>query len=95
MRSPGEAGTSTALPAVLTGIRIASGLVVVGTIIGDLFFAKGEPGIGTLLDVFRSRLQSEDLVAAIVIASGVAVFSAFGILSRLLVGSWHSCGHKS
>ncbi|EKT80604.1 ABC transporter permease [Rhodococcus opacus M213] len=26
---------------------------------------------------------------------GVAVFSAFGILSRLLVGSWNSCGHKS
>ncbi|NDV04688.1 ABC transporter permease [Rhodococcus sp. IEGM 248] len=86
-----------ALPAVLTGIRTASGLVVVGAIIGDMFFAKGEPGIGTLLDVFRSRLQSEDLIAAIVIASlfGVAVFSAFGILSRLLVGSWHASGHKS
>lgn len=81
-----------ALPAILTGIRTAAGLVVVGAIIGDMFFAKGEPGIGTLLDVYRSRLQSEDLFAAIVLASllGVAVFMAFSALSRMLIGHWHS-----
>jgi len=63
---------------------------------GDMFFAKGQPGIGTLLDVYRSRLQSEDLIAAIVIASvfGVLVFSAFGFLSRVLVGKWHTSGRK-
>ncbi|WGV51815.2 ABC transporter permease [Rhodococcus erythropolis] len=85
-----------AMPAILTGIRTASGLVVVGAIIGDMFFAKGQPGIGTLLDVYRSRLQSEDLIAAIVIASvfGVLVFSAFGFLSRVLVGKWHTSGRK-
>ncbi|MGV8874070.1 MAG: ABC transporter permease [Rhodococcus sp. (in: high G+C Gram-positive bacteria)] len=83
-----------ALPAILTGIRTAAGLVVVGAIIGDMFFAKGEPGIGTLLDVYRSRLQSEDLIAAIAIASafGIAVFSLFGVLSRALVGRWHASG---
>ena len=83
-----------AMPAILTGIRTASGLVVVGAIIGDMFFAKGQPGIGTLLDVYRSRLQSEDLIGAIVIASlfGVLVFSVFGYLSRVLVGKWHTSG---
>ena len=52
--------------------------------------------IGTLLDVYRSRLQSEDLIAAIVIASvfGVLVFSAFGFLSRVLVGKWHTSGRQ-
>ena len=82
----------SALPSILTGIRTAAGLVVVGAIIGDMFFAKGEPGIGTLLDVYRSRLQSEDLFAAIVLASllGVAVFMLFGALSKVLIGSWHS-----
>lgn len=86
-----------ALPAILTGIRTAAGLVVVGAIIGDMFFAKGQPGIGTLLDVYRSRLQSEDLIAAIAIASafGIAVFSAFGVLSRALVGRWHVSGRAT
>lgn len=82
----------SALPSILTGVRTAAGLVVVGAIIGDMFFAKGQPGIGTLLDVYRSRLQSEDLFAAIVLASvlGVAVFMVFGAVSRLLIGGWHS-----
>nr|WP_296773543.1 ABC transporter permease [Rhodococcus sp. (in: high G+C Gram-positive bacteria)] len=86
-----------ALPAIMAGIRTAAGLVVVGAIIGDMFFAKGQPGIGTLLDVYRSRLQSEDLIAAIAIASafGIAVFSLFGILSRALVGNWHASGARS
>lgn len=83
-----------ALPAILTGVRTAAGLVVVGAIIGDMFFAKGQPGIGTLLDVYRGRLQSDDLIAAIVLASlfGVLVFGAMGLLTRLVVGRWHESG---
>ena len=86
-----------ALPAILTGVRTASGLVVVGAIIGDMFFAKGQPGIGTLLDVYRGRLQSDDLIAAIVLASifGVAVFGVMGIVSKFAVGSWHESGRDS
>ncbi|MCV7430859.1 ABC transporter permease [Mycolicibacterium bacteremicum] len=83
-----------ALPAIMTGMRTGAGLVVVGAIIGDMFFAKGEPGIGTLLDVYRARLQSEDLVAAIVLASvfGVLVFAVMGWISKLAVGRWHESG---
>lgn len=85
-----------ALPAILTGVRTAAGLVVVGAIIGDMFFAKGQPGIGTLLDVYRGRLQSEDLIAAIVLASlfGVLVFAAMGWVTRLAVGRWHESGQQ-
>lgn len=73
----------SALPSMMTGFRTASGLVVVGAIIGDMFFAKGEPGIGTLLDIYRARLQSDDLIAAIVLASvfGILVFGVFSILN--------------
>jgi NitT/TauT family transport system permease protein len=86
-----------ALPTILTGVRTASGLVVVGAIIGDMFFAKGQPGIGTLLDVYRGRLQSDDLIAAIVLASmfGVAVFGLMGIVSKLAVGGWHESARDS
>ncbi|MCV7209572.1 ABC transporter permease [Mycolicibacterium canariasense] len=83
-----------ALPAILAGVRTAAGLVVVGAIIGDMFFAKGQPGIGTLLDVYRGRLQSDDLIAAIVLASvfGVLVFGAMGLATRLMIGRWHESG---
>ena len=85
-----------AMPAILTGMRTAAGLVVVGAIIGDMFFAKGQPGIGTLLDVYRGRLQSDDLIAAIVLASifGVLVFAAMGAVTRLAVGRWHESGRQ-
>lgn len=81
-----------ALPAIFTGLRTSSGLSVIGAIVGDMFFKQGAAGIGTLLDVYRSRLQSEDLFAAIILASlfGVAVFALFTLLSRLAVGSWHA-----
>ncbi|MGW4073657.1 ABC transporter permease [Streptomyces asiaticus] len=81
-----------ALPAVFTGLRTSSGLSVIGAIVGDMFFKQGSPGIGTLLDVYRARLQSEDLFAAIILSSlfGITVFAFFTLLGRLCVGSWHA-----
>ncbi|WP_084530648.1 ABC transporter permease [Nocardia miyunensis] len=83
-----------ASPAILTGLRIASGQVIIGAIIGDMFFAQGEPGIGTLMDDYRAQLRSTDLIAAIVLAAafGVAVFVVCSAVSRLAVGRWHSSG---
>jgi NitT/TauT family transport system permease protein len=80
-----------ALPAILSGWRIAAGLSVVGAIVGDFFFRQGEPGIGRLIDDYRARLQSEQLFAAVALSSmlGLIVFWGFGVLGRVLVGSWH------
>ena len=80
-----------ALPAILSGWRIAAGLSVVGAIVGDFFFRQGDPGIGRLIDDYRARLQSEQLFAAVALSSilGLLVFWGFGFLGHLLVGSWH------
>ncbi len=80
-----------ALPAILSGWRIAAGLSVVGAIVGDFFFRQGEPGIGRLIDDYRARLQSEELFAAVGLSSllGLVVFWGFGLLGQLMVGSWH------
>jgi NitT/TauT family transport system permease protein len=85
-----------ALPAIVSGWRIAAGLSVVGAIVGDFFFRQGEPGIGRLIDDFRARLQSEQLFAAVGLSSllGLLVFWGFGLLGTLLVGSWHE-SHRS
>jgi NitT/TauT family transport system permease protein len=80
-----------ALPSIFTGLRIAAGLAVIGSIVGDFFFKQGEPGVGILIDLYRSRLQSEQMFAAIILSSllGVIVFWFFGFLARWVVGGWH------
>ncbi|WP_130493843.1 ABC transporter permease [Motilibacter rhizosphaerae] len=80
-----------ALPAIFAGFRISAGLSVVGAIVGDLFFRQGDPGLGILLDNFRSRLQGPQLFATILVASGlgIAVFALFGWIAKLAVGRWY------
>ena len=80
-----------AMPAIFAGLRISAGLSVVGAIVGDFFFKQGNPGIGILIDNYRSRLQAPELFASIVIASllGVAVFWFFGWLGNRVVGRWY------
>jgi NitT/TauT family transport system permease protein len=84
-----------ALPAIFTGLRISAGLSVIGAIVGDFFFKQGEPGIGILIDLYRARLQSEQLFAAVICSSllGVVVFWCFGYLAGRVVGRWHESGH--
>jgi NitT/TauT family transport system permease protein len=80
-----------AMPSIFTGLRISAGLAVIGAIVADFFFKQGEPGIGILIDLYRSRLQSEKMFAAIILSSllGVVVFWLFGFLARRVVGAWH------
>ena len=80
-----------AMPAMFAGLRISSGLSVIGAIVGDFFFTQGQPGLGTLLSVYLSRVQSDDLFAAIILSSlfGVVVFGVFTAIANLAVGSWH------
>lgn len=86
-----------ALPAIFTGLRIAAGASVIGAIVGDFFFKQGDPGIGILIDLYRARLQSEQMFAAVVASSmlGVVVFWCFGLLGRRIVGRWHESGRDS
>jgi NitT/TauT family transport system permease protein len=80
-----------AMPAIFAGVRISAGLSVVGAIVGDFFFKQGNPGIGILIDNYRSRLQAPQLFASILLASalGVVVFVFFGWLGRRVVGAWY------
>lgn len=80
-----------ALPAVFTGLRISAGLSVIGAIVGDFFFRQGEPGIGRLLDIYRNRLESEELFTAIFFSSllGLVVFWGFGFVANRVLRSWH------
>lgn len=80
-----------ALPSIFVGMRTSAGLSVIGAIVGDYFFRRGDPGIGSLIANYQSRLQSAELFAAILAACllGVVIFAAFGWLAKLMVGRWY------
>jgi NitT/TauT family transport system permease protein len=81
----------TAMPSILTGLQVSATLAVVGAVVGDLFFKQGDAGIGVLIDLYRARLQSEQLFGAAILACllGVAAFSVFGLISRVAIGGWY------
>jgi NitT/TauT family transport system permease protein len=84
------------MPAIFAGFRISAGLSVIGAIVGDFFFRQGEPGLGKLIDNYRSRLESEKLFGAIILSSllGLVVFWVFGLIGNRVVGAWHETGRK-
>jgi NitT/TauT family transport system permease protein len=81
-----------AMPAIFAGFRIAAGASVIGAVVGDFFFKQGDPGIGVLIDLYSSELESERLYAAVILSSllGIAVFVFVGVVERRVVGRWHT-----
>jgi NitT/TauT family transport system permease protein len=77
-----------ALPSILTGARIASGLAVIGAIVGE-FIAGG--GLGGVVDEARKQQRVDLVFAAVLLASllGLAFFAAINLASRLLLRHWH------
>jgi len=80
-----------ALQAIFAGLRISAGLSVIGAIVGDFFFGRGDVGIGQLLRRYANQLMGEELLAAVILSSalGVTVFMTFGWLQNIAIGKWH------
>ena len=81
-----------AMPAIFTGFRISAGLAVIGAIVGEQFFRQGQkPGLGVVVEQLRPRAQYPGVFAAVITACllGIAIFFAFGFISRLIVGHWY------
>jgi NitT/TauT family transport system permease protein len=78
-----------ALPFVLTGLRVAAGLAVIGAIVGEFV---GGGGLGVVV-LGAMREQRTDLVfAAIGYASllGLSLFALVNLASRLALRRWHA-----
>ncbi|MDP2293111.1 MAG: ABC transporter permease [Actinomycetota bacterium] len=81
-----------AMPAIFTGFRISAGLAVIGAIVGEQFFRQGQkPGIGIVMEQFRTDLLYPPMYGGLLIAAalGIAVFLVFGFIGKLVVGHWH------
>lgn len=78
-----------ALPFILTGLRIAAGLAVIGVIVGEFV---GGGGLGVVV-LGGMRQQRTDLVFAAILeasALGLALFAAVSLASRLALRRWHA-----
>ncbi|MEV4239219.1 ABC transporter permease [Nocardia sp. NPDC049737] len=73
-----------ALPAMISGFKISGGMAVIGSIVADFFFRQGQPGIGRMIDVYRQRLATEELLTALLLSSlvGLILFWCFDFLAR-------------
>ncbi len=78
-----------ALPQILTGLRIAGGLAVIGAIVGEFI---GGQGLGSVVDVARTQQRTDKVFAAVLLASvlGLALFGLINLTSRLVLRRWHA-----
>ena len=84
----------SALPNIVTGMRIASGLAVIGTIVGEFVAAvlQGDAGLGVMVLEAR-RVGRTDLVFAAILAAsalGLVMFGLVNLLGHLLLRRWHA-----
>jgi NitT/TauT family transport system permease protein len=82
-----------AVPFILAGVRISSGLAVIGAIVGEFFAGTGGAGggLGDLIQIAYRNLLTEELFAAILLSSllGIAIFTVVNGVSYLWLRNWH------
>lgn len=83
-----------ALPGIITGLRIAAGLAVIGAVVGEFVsgFAGADAPIGIVI-LTAIREARTDLVFAAILLSAMVGFSLFGIVSGLgnrALRRWHA-----
>ena len=83
-----------ALPALFTGVRISSGIAVIGAITGELFAGSarvGVGGIGYALEYARSQLETDYLFALVAAATvlGFTFFFSVMFFEWFFLHKWH------
>jgi NitT/TauT family transport system permease protein len=83
-----------AIPSIVTGLRVAAGLSVIGAIVGEFVgaFAGDESPVGILI-LSAMRENRTDLVFAAVAVAAIVGFVLFGLVSLggwLLLRRWHA-----
>jgi NitT/TauT family transport system permease protein len=82
-----------ALPQMLTGLRIAGGLSLIGAVVAEIAAGSAGAGSGLAYRIAESgyRLNIPRMFAALLLLSlaGVAIFFALSALSHLVLRRWH------
>lgn len=82
-----------AVPSICAGARTASGLAVVGAIVGEFFVGYGSKrfGLGYLINSTNDQLQIDRLFAAVLTSTlfGIAIFALVNLASATILSRWY------
>lgn len=83
----------SALPYFFGGLRISSGLALIGAVVAEFVAGTGGTGTGLAYQILQAgyQLNIPRMFAALVLitATGVLLFAAMSLLARWALGSWH------
>ena len=83
----------SALPYFFGGLRIASGLALIGAVVAEFVAGTGGTGTGLAYQILQAgyQLNIPRMFAALVLITltGVLLFAAMAVLSRWVLGGWH------
>jgi NitT/TauT family transport system permease protein len=84
----------SALPYFFGGLRISSGLALIGAVVAEFVAGTGGSGAGLAYQILQAgfRLNIPRMFAALLLISltGVALFAAMAWLTRRALGAWHA-----
>lgn len=75
----------SALPYLISGIRIASGSAIVGAIVGEFFLSAGPTGLGSLIQGKVASFNMPELYAVVIVATLLGTL-VFGVIT--MMGEW-------
>lgn len=82
-----------AMPYFLAGLRVAGGLSLIGAVVAEFTAGTATAGSGLAYRILESgyRLDIPRMYAALALLSvtGIAIYAALGLLSWLILRSWH------
>lgn len=83
-----------ALPYFFGGLRISSGLSLIGAVVAEFVAGTGGSGAGLAYQILQAGFQLDipRMFAALLLISltGVALFALMAWLTKLVLGSWHA-----
>ena len=83
----------SALPYFFGGLRISSGLALIGAVVAEFVAGTGGTGTGLAYQILQAgyQLNIPRMFAALVLitVTGVLLFAVMAILSKWALGSWH------
>ncbi|HEY7090337.1 MAG TPA: ABC transporter permease [Tepidisphaeraceae bacterium] len=87
-----------AMPSIITGLRIAAGLAVIGTIVGEFVagLIEENPGLGILVGEAKKLGRTDLVFAAVLTASllGLLMLSAINVFGYIVLRHWHASAQE-
>jgi NitT/TauT family transport system permease protein len=87
----------SALPYFFGGLRISSGLALIGAVVAEFVAGTGGTGTGLAYQILQAgyQLNIPRMFAALLLitVTGVLLFTAMSALSKWALGSWHESEH--